>query len=159
MKKNIYKFFIVLFLSLFIIKPTIAEEIYYINTIRVLGKSELTKILDKLRANKEAELRKKYKIDLKKFRAGQRVKETDIQRLQAYQRDLQDFYLKLTFNSQKFVGNEIKKFASKYGYDAIVAEVLVMYVNDKYDITDKFLKFLNSEIRKNKAKVIRELKK
>jgi len=159
MKKNIYKFFIVLFLSLFIIKPTIAEEIYYINTIRVLGKSELTKILDKLRANKEAELRKKYKIDLKKFRAGQRVKEADIQRLQAYQRDLQDFYLKLTFNSQKFVGNEIKKFASKYGYDAIVAEVLVMYVNDKYDITDKFLKFLNSEIRKNKAKVIRELKK
>jgi len=159
MNKLLKSVFIAFIFSLSILNISVGEEIYYINTAQSLQQSELGKIAEQIVKQEETKLRKKYKFDIKKLQSGQQVSEEEIRNYLTYNAMVNKLIKKVSENTQRIIKEKINKFAQAKGYNIIVAEVSVVYSNDKYNKTKEFINFINREVAKNKTKIISELKK
>ncbi len=159
MQNLIKQSFIAFFVSVFLFSISFAENIYYVNTGEVLQKSALRGLMEQILAQEDKKLQKEYKIDINKFKSGKNVSQDEINRFIKYRQSINLVIQKLSLNSQKIVEEEMKKFAKAKGYNVIVAETMVVYCSKPYNKTKEFIQFLNKDINKNRAKILKELKK
>ncbi len=150
MKK--FKFLI---LFLFFISFANATEIYYVNIYETVNKSKIKSLAETVLKQKADKLAKKLGInDLKKKK---NLTQADMVKYQNFVLTVNRYQAEVSNNITKLMAKLMEKFGKKYGYQAIVAEISVLYCNKKYNKTDQFIKFVNSEIEKNKSKIIKEI--
>jgi len=157
MKENLYKFFsVILFFVLFFNFKSFGIEIYYIDADKVVTSKngEFYNLLNEVFSKEKRSLMKKYGIQEKngKFFGKNRGK------LLTFKREIKKTLFKLSRGIEDIFKELVYKFAKGKNYPIIVTDMEVIYVNEKYNLTDEFFKFANFELKRNKSKYIKKLK-
>lgn len=150
-----FKFLKISVLSLIFFSFSYATEIYYVNVFETINKSKMKGLAETVLKKKADQLAKKYKID--ELKGKRQLNADELNRYRAFINGINYYQTKVSDNISKVMAKLMEKFGKKYGYNVIVAEISVIYASPKYDKTEEFIKFVNSEISKNKSKIVKEI--